>query len=125
KQSRIKEAYTEYQTCLLHDATNSRCLLRKAEIDIVLGNYEYARNHINEALKQNEYNAEAYYIRGRMYKEMRDTVLASSSYKTAIEVDPNYYDAYIEVGLLYANQKSELAREYYNSAIDLKPKSIE
>jgi len=125
KQNKITEAYSEYQTCLRHEATNSDCLLRKAEIDIVLGNYSYARDHINEALKQNEYNAEAYYVRGRMYKAMKDTTLAASSYKTAIEVDPNYYYAYIEVGLLYANQKSDLAKEYYNSAIELRPRSVE
>lgn len=125
RQDKITEAYAEYETCLRHEATNSDCLLRKAEIDIVLGNYNYARDHINEALKQNEYNAEAYYVRGRMYKAMKDTTLAASSYKTAIEVDPNYYNAYIEVGLLYANQKSDLAKEYYNSAIELKPRSVE
>jgi len=132
KQNKINEAYTEYETCLRQEAANSDCLLRKAEIDIILGNYNYARDHINEALKQNEYNAEAYYVRGRMYKAMKDTTLAASSYKTAIEsyktaieVDPNYYYAYIEVGLLYANQKSDLAKEYYNSAIELKPRSVE
>lgn len=125
QQEKTKEAYVEYQNCLRFESTNSDCLLRKAEIDIILGNYNIARDHINEALKQNEYNAEAYYVRGRMYKIMRDTALAASSYKTAIEVDPNYYDAYVEVGLLYAKQKSDLAKEYYNSAIELRPQSVE
>lgn len=125
EQEQIKEAYQSYQECLGHEPTHVNCLLRKAEIDIVLGNYSQAREHLNTALQQNEYNAEAYYIRGRMYKALKDTNLAASSYKTAIEVDPNFYHAYIEVGLLYANQKSDLAKEYYNSAIELRPKSVE
>lgn len=125
EQNKIKDAYNAYQQCLSFESTHTDCLLRKAEIDIVLGNYNLARDHINDVLKQNEYNAEAYYIRGRMYVAMRDTNLAASSYKTAIEVNPDYYNAYIEVGLLYANQKSDLAKEYYNSAIELRPKSIE
>ena len=124
-QEKVKEAYEEYKNCLRFDAVNQDCLLKKAGIDIVLENYDLAREHINEALKQNEYNAYAYYLRGRMYKAQRDTATAASSYKTAIEVDPDYYDAYIEVGLLYAAQKNDLAKEYYNSAIDIKPRSIE
>jgi tetratricopeptide (TPR) repeat protein len=125
EQELIKDAYASYQQCLSHEATHEECLLRKSEIDIVLGNYNIAREHLNQVLQQNEFNAEAYYIRGRMYKALKDTNLAASSYKTAIEVDPNYYNAYVEVGLLYANQKSELAKEYYNSAIELRPKSVE
>ena len=122
---KVSEAYEEYKACLNFDPKNPDCLLKKAGIDIVLGNYEVARELINEALIVNEYNAYAYYLRGRMYKTIGDTVLAASSYKTAIEVDPDYYDAYIEVGLLYAAQKNDLANEYYSSAIQIKPRSVE
>ncbi|MBX7051931.1 MAG: tetratricopeptide repeat protein [Flavobacteriales bacterium] len=122
---KVSEAYEEYKNCLRFDAQNTDCMLKKAGIDIVLGNYDVSRELINEALKINEYNAYAYYLRGRLYKTIGDTGLAASSYKTAIEVDPDYYDAYIEVGLLYAAQKNDLANEYYSSAIQIKPRSIE
>ena len=125
KRQQIKEAYNEYARCIELDANNTDCLLNKAGIDIAYRNYDQARDQINNALKINEFLPYAYYLRGRMYKELRDTNMAASSYKTAIEVDPNYYDAYIEVGLLYAEQKNDLAKEYYNSAIAIKPASIE
>jgi len=125
KRQQIKEAYIEYTRCIELDSSNTECLLNKAGIDIALRNYDKAREHINSALQQNEFLPYAYYLRGRMYKEQRDTNMAASSYKTAIEVDPNYYDAYIEVGLLYAEQKNDLAKEYYNSAIAIKPSSVE
>ncbi len=121
----IKEAYEEYKICLHFDSINTDCLLKKAGIDIALKNYDLATSHINAALIINEYIAEAYYLRGRLYKDKKDTTLAASSYATAVEVDPNYYDAYIELGLLYASQKSDLAKEYYSSAIALRPTSIE
>ncbi len=125
KQEKVKEAYDDYGTCLRYDSLNVKGLLKKTGIDIVLGNFDIARAQLNSAIKVNEYEAEAYYLRGRLYKTMGDTDLASSSYKTAIEVDPNYYDAYIEVGLLYAAKKSDLAKEYYSSAISIRPRSIE
>lgn len=125
KRKQIKEAYNEYSRCVELDGTNTDCLLNKSGIDIALRNYDKAREHINAALQQNEFLPYAYYLRGRMYKELKDTNMSASSYKTAIEVDPNYYDAYIEVGLLYAEQKNDLAKEYYNSAIAIKPRSVE
>lgn len=125
KQEKVQEAYESYKKCLSFDSLNVGGLLNKTGIDIVLANYDLARAQINTVLRQNEFNPKAYYLRGRMYKTMGDTTLAASSYKTAIEVDPNYYDSYIEVGLLYAAKKNDLAKEYYTSAISIRPKSIE
>jgi tetratricopeptide (TPR) repeat protein len=125
KMSNEKEAYNDYAYCLQLNSKNTDCLLKKAAIDILLKNYALAIEHINTALKENETLPYAYYLKGRYYKETGDTTLASSSYQTAIEVDPTYYDAYIEVALLYHARKHELAKEYYRSAIDLKPRLIE
>jgi tetratricopeptide (TPR) repeat protein len=124
-QQKIKEAYEEFKTCLHFDATHKDCLLKKATVDIALKNYELAMQHINDALKSDDHMAEAYFLKGKLYGIMGDTTLSASSLQTAIEVDPNYYNAYIELGLLYAARKHDLAKEYYNSAIDLKPRSIE
>ena len=125
KQEKVKEAYDDYSTCLRYDSLNVKGLLKKTGIDIVLGNYDIAKTQLNTALKVNEFEPEAYYLKGRLFRTLGDTNLAASSYKTAIEVDPNYYDAYIEVALLYAARKSDLAKEYYSSAIGIRPRSIE
>ena len=125
KMSNEKEAYNEYAHCLQLNSKNTDCLLKKAAIDILLKNYKLAIEHINTALKENETLPYAYYLKGRLYKETGDTTLASSSYQTAIEVDPTYYDAYIEVALLYHARKHELAKEYYRSAIELRPRLVE
>jgi tetratricopeptide (TPR) repeat protein len=121
----IALAYYEYQKCIGYDGNNTDCLLKKAGIDIAKRQYDVARDLINRALKINEYLPFAYYLRGRMYKETGDTTLAYSSYKTAIDVDPTYYDAYIEIGLIYSKEKNDLAQEYFSSAIDIKPQSVE
>lgn len=120
-----KEAYREYQHCLQFDPQNTDCLLKKAAMDILLKNYSLAITHINDALRINDALPYAYYLKGRLYKETGDTTLACSSYQTAIEVDPTYYDAYIEAGLLFHKRKHDLAKEYYRSAIDVKPGLVE
>ncbi len=121
----FEAALNDYKKCVETDPTNTSCLLRLATMNIHLRNYENAIQQLNQGLQQNDQLSEAYYLKGRIYKEIGDTALSASSYQTAIEVDPNYYDPYIEVALLYAKAKSDLAIEYNRTAIEIKPQSIE
>ena len=59
------------------------------------------------------------------YKEIGDTAKAISSFQTAIEQEPDYYDAYMQVGLLMSFQKNDLALEYLNNALRLDSNSME
>lgn len=122
---KFPDATTDCERCIHHNASETNCLLMLGEINIHLQQYSIAFERINAALAINEQLPFAYYMKGRIYKETGDTSLAASSYQTAIEVDPDYYDAYIEVALLYASAKSDLALEYYSTAIDIRPTSVE
>lgn len=121
----IKPAYQDYLTCLRHEPENTDCLLKAAEIEMLLRNYSEALGHINTALRKDQYISNAYFMKGLIYAETGDTALAASSYQTATEVDPAYYEAYVALGHLYALADNDLAIEYYNTAIDLKPESVE
>jgi tetratricopeptide (TPR) repeat protein len=121
----IDLALEEFEICIEYDADHCPCLLKKAEIQMLLRQYDEALVLINSALRVDEFQPEAYYMKGLLYKESGDTNLAVSSYVTATELDPTFYDAYIQVGLLYASAHSDLAIEYYNSALDIAPNSVE
>ncbi|MBL7943117.1 MAG: tetratricopeptide repeat protein, partial [Flavobacteriales bacterium] len=121
----IKKSYDAYADCIRFDPQSQDCLLKKAAIDIVLNKYDVALEHINTVLRQDEQVPYAYYLKARLYKSAGDTTLAASSYMTALELDPEFYDAYVEVGLLYASQRSDIAIEYYNTALEIRPKSVE
>jgi tetratricopeptide (TPR) repeat protein len=118
-------ARADYEKCISISPTSTDCLLKLGEIQIHLRNYMRAIELINDALRENEQLPYAYYMKGRIYKETGDTLLAASSYQTAIEVSPDYYDAYIEIGLLYTAAKSDLAIEYFKTALEIRPKSVE
>lgn len=124
-QKNVDGAYKEYEHCLRFESQNEDCLLKKAAIDIALANFDIALEHINTALQQDEQLPYAYYLKGRLYREIGDTTLSASSYQTAIELNPDFYDAYIEVALLYAAKRSDLALEYYTTAIGIQPNSVE
>lgn len=100
---------------------NIEGLLKLGELFFLVRQYESALTQINKALKIDENMARAYYLKGSVFKEMGDTTKAISSMQTAIEQDNKYFDAFVDVGLLYAVKKNPLAFQYFDNALRLKP----
>lgn len=125
RKSDVKGAVEAFDKCMALDPENIECKFRKAEILLVLRRYKEALDLTNDALRINENAAKGYYIKGWVHKERADSSLAISSFRTSVELDPDYYDAWIQLGLLHAAQFDDLALEYYSSAIDLHPNSTE
>lgn len=100
---------------------NIEGLLKLGELFFLVRQYENALTHINKALKIDESMARAYYLKGSVFKEMGDTTKAVSSMQTAIEQDNKYFDAFVDIGLLYAIKRNPLAFQYFDNALRLKP----
>ncbi|MBS1635743.1 MAG: tetratricopeptide repeat protein [Bacteroidetes bacterium] len=104
---------------------NTDALLKLAELHFFVKQYEKAFEKINAALKINENIAKAYYLKGSIYKETGDTAKAVSSMETAVEQDNRYFNAFMDLGLMYAARHNPLALEYYDNAININPLSSE
>ena len=107
------------------DPGNIAARMKLAELYLYLKNYHEAISNIDKVLKTDKYHAKAYFIKGMAFKEMGDTAKAASSFQTTVEQDPDYYDAYMQLGLLFAARKNKMALDYYNSALKINPRSIE
>lgn len=70
-------------------------------------------------------NEEAYFNKGLAYTFAGDTLKAISTFQTATEQNPDYYDAYIQLGLLCAGKKMSLAESYYQNAMRIRTESVE
>lgn len=110
---------------LLSFQENADAYFKLAEIYLLVENYKEAMIHVNKGLKIDENRAKGYFIKGLIYKNTGDTTLAVSSMQTCIEQNPEYYDAYIYLGLFYAKVKDPIALAYYDNAIRLYPQSEE
>ena len=100
---------------------NTEALLKLAELFYLVRQYENSITYINRALKIDENIANAYFLKGSVFKEMGDTSKAISSMQTAIEQDNKFFDAYLDIGILYASRKNPLAFEYFNNALLINP----
>lgn len=101
------------------------CLLRRAEMHIHLRQYPEAFARLNDVLRQAPLNHEAYWMKGMIYRDQGNSENARSSFQTAVEVNPDFFDGYIALGLAYAAEMDTLALVYFETAKELRPQSVE
>jgi len=95
--------------------------MKLAELYLYVEMRQDALNELNEVLRRNKTNPKAYYLKGIIYKEGGDTALAISSLLTASEQDPQYADAYEQLGLIYAAKHDPRCLDFYNNVLRINP----
>jgi len=100
---------------------NSQIQVAFSRLYLVARNNTKSISYADLAIKYDLYNAEAYYLKGFSFLENGDTSKAISSYRTAVEQDPDYFEAYLELGLIYSEKNDPLAIEYFNNALEVNP----
>ncbi|OSZ79216.1 hypothetical protein CAP35_13450 [Chitinophagaceae bacterium IBVUCB1] len=95
---------------------DKKAQLKLAKLFVFIKEYTKAFQAINTVLRQDVYAAEGYFLKGMIYKDLKDTSKAISSFRTAVQVDADYKDAYIQLGQLFSIQKDPIALAYYDNA---------
>jgi tetratricopeptide (TPR) repeat protein len=113
------------EKCHSLDPQNTDCLMKLAELYFYVRKYEESLGYLDEVLKADQFNAKAYFMKGMNFKEAGDTLKAISSMQTAVEQDNNYYNAYIQLGILCGAKHNILAEGYYKNALRIQPASPE
>lgn len=122
----IREAHAEFSAALRLDPSSNEARLKTADLEMVaFRQYGRAMELANEVLRSDPHNAQAYFIKGWIYMENKDTTLAISSFRTCVEQDPSHFQAWMELAELHASRGNRLALDYFNTAIDLKPQAVE
>ncbi|MCB9047015.1 MAG: tetratricopeptide repeat protein [Chitinophagales bacterium] len=93
--------------------------LKLAKMYLFIEDYSKALSEINLVLRQDVYDPEGYYLKGMVYKSLKDTTRALSSFQTALQVEPSYREAMIQLGIVYGMQANPLALQYYDNAFKL------
>ncbi|MCD4774021.1 MAG: tetratricopeptide repeat protein [Bacteroidales bacterium] len=107
------------------DPKNIKALLKSGELNYLVKNYKKTFELLNNAIKLDKYNPLAYFIKGFSYLELHDTTRAINNFQIAVDQKQDYYDAYIQLGILYLAQNNIRAVGYYKNAINVFPESIE
>ncbi len=107
------------------DPENKNAYLKLAEIDIIFKDYKKALDNIDKAMKIDKLDAKSYFLRGVVMLENGDTTKGILNFQKAIDVNQEYFDAYLQLGLLYSAKKNKLAVDYFNNALNIEPENTE
>ncbi len=107
------------------NSEETEAYLKMAELNLYFRDYTQVFMYVQKALDVDPNIAKAHFIRGFAFKERGDTVGAIKSYQKSIDLNQNYYEAYIQLGMLYSVKKNKLALDYLNNALRIKPSSAE
>ena len=104
---------------------NQELYIKAIEYNYYLQNYEASLNFANDLIQINKYNADAYFLKGMIVKEIGQEDKAISTFQTCIEVDPSFYNAHMQLGLIYSYNSDDLAVQYFENALSLDDNSRE
>lgn len=75
------------------------------------GNCKNAIENLTLAILSDQSNSNLYFARGHCYDKLNDSEKAKADYLKAIELKPDYFDAYYNLGAMFFNQGAELANK--------------
>lgn len=127
--NKTKFAATAYERSIELDKEYYESYLKLGELYFYVKEYTSSIRNYNEALRIQPNCDRCYFFKGLCYREMprrKDTYLmAKDMFEKAIAINPDYYDAYIQLGELHDSANTSLALAYYDAALRIKPRSTE
>lgn len=132
--SDVQAAQDHFKAVLQKQPKNLKAMVALATTYTYQGDYELSFRYINQALRIDKRYRDAYVLKGTNYLQLDNSLnngdhkyrdLAKSSYQTAIDQDPEFFEAYIFLGSLYQQDNNPLCLEYFRSAVDLRPRNLD
>jgi tetratricopeptide (TPR) repeat protein len=100
-------------------------LLKKAQLYLIMRDYDNSRATLTRLLDLDNINPQAYFVAAIGQLEQGDTTTAIRSLQTALDQDQEYFEAQLQLGILFASKKNPVAVSYLSNAIGLRPGMIE
>ncbi|MFT4534105.1 MAG: tetratricopeptide (TPR) repeat protein [Saprospiraceae bacterium] len=96
-------------------------LLKLSETQMLLSQHENSVFTVNEILRLDPQNNEAYFMLGMNFRAMGQLDKAINSFQTAVENDPEMVDAWLILGELHEKNGTGDPMKYYENALTVSP----
>lgn len=104
---------------------NPNINIRSAELYLSIKEYKRAFSYLNEALTRYPEDHEAFFLRGKAFEELGDTIKAVEDYQSCVSINNQAFDAYVKLGSLLSKNNNPMAEGNLYKAIRIKPRAIE
>jgi len=96
-----------------------------AKLYLIIKDYKNCYLTVKQLLELDHGNSSGYYTRAIALLEQGDTLRAVDDLKQAVDKNQQFYEAYLELGELYAIKHDPLAELYLKNALNIRPQSRE
>jgi tetratricopeptide (TPR) repeat protein len=86
-------------------------LLEQAQLYLEKGETELLQKSLLAAVEKDPTNPNLFFLLGKTYDDSKDFENAELYYKKASEVNPEFFEAYYNIGAIYVNKAAELQSE--------------
>lgn len=104
------------EKALARNPEDKNAQLKLAKMFVYIKEYTKAFQAINTVLRQDVYAAEGYFLKGMIYKDLKDTSRSISSFRTAVQMDAQHKESFIQLGQIFSIKRDPLALSYYDNA---------
>lgn len=121
----VSIAQRHYKIVIGKQPKNTKALVGLASTYLFQQDFDRTFQFVNDALRIDQKYRDAYVLKGTAYLMQDNKKLAISSYITATQQDPEFYEAYFILGQIFQAENDPLCVEYFTTAAKLKPENIE
>jgi tetratricopeptide (TPR) repeat protein len=99
------------------DPANTEALIKLSKVYFYKKDYQNSMLQLTRVQDIDQNNFEAWFIRGLNFKEMGDTGRAITAFQKSVQAKTDFYDGYMQLGLITSNKKNSMAAQYFDNAI--------
>ena len=112
-----RKAIDVLQLAAKYHPTRIPTLLKLAELQMLVERYTPSLRTVDQILKIEAQNTDAYFLMGLNFRATGDKERAINSLQTVVENDPDYLDAWIILAQLFESLDNPIAIKYFNNAL--------
>ncbi|MFO8053684.1 MAG: tetratricopeptide repeat protein [Bacteroidales bacterium] len=110
---------------LIEHPDNIDALIKMAKLFLYKDEHRKAFGFLNRALEVDPEDHRVFFISGLTYKDHGELSKAKRDFHRTVEAKQDFYPAWIQLGLLAAENNDSNAVYYYRNALDIRPESTE
>jgi tetratricopeptide (TPR) repeat protein len=95
-------------------ADDNSLVIQELNIYLSSGKDKEAFQLIDAAIQKDSTNSNLHFAKGTIADKLGKTEVAASSYKKAVQYNPNFFDAYYNLGAMYFNEGAEMTNKANN-----------
>ena len=91
------------------------------ELLLAYKNYKQSLYHLNQSLSINYNQEKTHLLMGFLFNELGKEKEAINCFRNAILIQPDYTEAYVQLGQIYHSKLDTMAVTYYDNALQISP----